>query len=480
MNLAALHVIPALPEIFLSLMLVIVMMVELFGGRRFKNAAFGLTQLTLVGCTILTVHLFHHNTQIAFNNSFIVDHVACVLKVFIYSTTFLSLLYSYNFVRERGIDEGEYYLLVLFAVLGMMVLVSAYSFITLFIGLELLSLPLYALIAMQRNSAICSEAAMKYFVMGSIASGFLLYGMSMVYGVTSSLTIGDIAQIIPNLGSNQQAVLVLGLVFIVAAAAFKLGAVPFHMWIPDIYEGSPISVTLIIASASKLAAFALAVRLLIDALPAFTIEWQHVLMVIAILSMALGNIVAIVQTNIKRMLAYSSIAHIGYMSLGLVSGTASGYGSAMFYIIVYSIMSLGAFGVLALLSRGGYEIQSIDDLKGLNVRNSWLAFLMLLVMFSMAGIPPSAGFFAKIAVLESLVKVHLVWLAALALVFAIVGAYYYLRVVKTMYFDAPEENTAIVIDGVGKQLGISVNCLLVLALGILPTGLFQVCLASFQ
>lgn len=480
MNLAALNVIPALPEIFLTIMLVIVMMVELFGGRRFKYAAFGLTQLTLVGCTLLTIQLFHHDTQIAFNNSFIVDHVACVLKVFIYSTTFLSLLYSYNFVRERGIDEGEYYLLVLFAVLGMMVLVSAYSFITLFIGLELLSLPLYALIAMQRNSSICSEAAMKYFVMGSIASGFLLYGMSMVYGATSSLTIGDIAQIIPNLGASQQAVLVLGLVFIVAAVAFKLGAVPFHMWIPDIYEGSPISVTLIIASASKLAAFGLAVRLLVDALPAFTIEWQHVLMVIAILSMALGNIVAIVQTNIKRMLAYSSIAHIGYMSLGFVSGTASGYGSAMFYIIVYSIMSLGAFGVLALLSRGGYEIQTVEDLRGLNVRNSWLAFLMLLVMFSMAGIPPSAGFFAKIAVLESLVKVHLVWLAALALVFAIVGAYYYLRVVKTMYFDAPEDTSPVVIDGAGKQLGISVNCLLVLALGILPTGLFQVCLASFQ
>jgi NADH-quinone oxidoreductase subunit N len=479
MSFTVTQLIPAMPEIFITAMILIILLVDLFWGERLRNLTFMLTQLTLVICTFLSVNLFHYQTEIVFNNSFIIDHMGCVLKVFIYATTFLALLYSHNFIRQKGLAEGQYYLLTLFVVLGMMVLVSAYSFITLFLGLELLSLPLYAMIAMQRNSAECAEAALKYFVLGSTASAFLLFGMSMLYGATGSLTIPDVMQAIAASNNTQLTVLVLGLVFVIAAAAFKLGAVPFHMWIPDIYEGSPLPVTLIIASATKIAAFALAIRLLVDALPALTSQWQHILMVISILSMAIGNIVAIVQSNIRRMLAYSSIAHIGYMLLGLVSGIASGFGAAMFYTLVYAIMSLGAFGVLMLLSRTGFEVQSIDDLRGLNARNPWLAFLMLLVMFSMAGIPPSAGFFAKISVLVSLVHVHLVWLAALALIFAIIGAYYYLRVVKVMYFDAPEDHTMVVIDGFGKQLGISVNCLMVLALGIIPTGLFQVCLAAF-
>jgi NADH-quinone oxidoreductase subunit N len=303
--------------------------------------------------------------------------------------------------------------------------------------------------------------------------------MSMLNGLTGSLNITEVTQALTTLGIEKQVILSLGLVFVIAAVAFKLGAVPFHMWIPDVYEGSPLSVTLVIASATKLAAFALVVRLLIDAMPAVIAQWQHVLMVIAIASMALGNLVAIVQTNIRRMLAYSSIAHIGYMTLGLVSGVSIGFGASLFYIIVYAIMALGAFGILVLLSQAGHDVQTVDDLRGLNAKNPWLAFLMLLVMFSMAGVPPSAGFFAKIAVLESLVRVHLVWLAALALIFAIVGAYYYLRVVKVMYFDAPETTTPITIEGYGQQLGISVNCLLVLILGILPVGLFQICQLAF-
>lgn len=479
MSFTVTQLIPAIPEIFITVMIALIMLVDLFWGERVRNLSFLLTQLTLVICAFLSINLFHHQTQIVFHNSFIVDHMACVLKVFIYATTFLSLLYAHPYIRQKNLAEGQFYLLTLFVTLGMMVLVSAYSFITLFIGLELLSLPLYAMIAMQKNSAECAEAALKYFVLGSTASAFLLFGMSMLYGMTGSLTIPDVMQATTTLNSSQLTVLVLGLVFVVSAAAFKLGAVPFHMWILDIYEGSPLPVTLIIASATKIAAFALAIRLLVDALPSLTSQWQHILMVISILSMGVGNIVAIVQNNIRRMLAYSSIAHIGYMLLGLVSGVASGFGAAMFYTLVYAIMSLGAFGVLMLISNAGYEVQSIDDLRGLNARNPWLAFLMLLIMFSMAGVPPSAGFFAKIAVLVSLVHVHLVWLAALALIFAIIGAYYYLRVVKVMYFDVPEDHTPIIINGFGKQLGISVNCLMVLALGIIPTGLFQVCLAAF-
>lgn len=474
------QLIPAIPEIFVAAMIMVVILAHLFLGERFRNVAYVLTQLTLVSAAILTANLFHHQSDIVFHNSFILDSMACLLKFFVYATTFLALLYGHNYVRATTQSEGEYYLLALFVVLGMMVLISAYSFITLFIGLELLSLPLYAMIAMQRNSSECAEAAMKYFVLGSTASAFLLFGMSIIYGVTASLTIPDILQAMTTVDSSKLGVLILGLVFIVSAAAFKLGAVPFHMWIPDVYEGSPLPVTLIIASATKIAAFALVVRLLVDALPALTTEWRHVLMVIAILSMFTGNLVAIVQNNIRRMLAYSSIAHIGYMLLGFVSGVASGYGAAMFYTIVYAIMSIGAFGVLMLLSRAGAEIHNIDDLRGLNRRNPWLAFLMLLVMFSMAGVPPSAGFFAKISVLVSLVQVHLVWLAALALIFAIIGAYYYLRVVKVMYFDVPEDTTPVVIDGFGRQLGISVNCLMVLALGILPTGLFHICLEAMK
>lgn len=469
------QLIPAIPEIFVTIMIALTIMVSLFLGEKYRNAAFYLTQLTLIIATLLTVNLFHHDTQIAFHNSFIVDHMACILKVFVYATTFLSLLYAQNYLRGTELGAGEFYILTLFVVLGMMVLISAYSFVTLFIGLELFSLPLYAMIAMQRT-AVTAEAAMKYFVLGSTASALLLFGMSMIYGATGGLTVSDIQNTVL---VHSPSIAILGLIFVLAASAFKLGAAPFHMWIPDVYEGSPLPVTLIIASATKIAAFVLAIRLLIDALPLLTNQWQHLLMIVSILSMLTGNLVAIVQTNIRRMLAYSSIAHMGYMLLGLVSGVASGFGAAMFYTIVYAIMSLGAFGILMLISRTGSEVQTINDLRGLNRRNPWLAFMMLLVMFSMAGIPPSAGFFAKIAVLVALVHVHLVWLAALALIFAIIGAYYYLCVVKTMYFDEPEETSNIEIKGFGKQLGISVNCLMVLSLGILPTGLFQLCQAAF-
>jgi len=471
--------IPAIPEIFLFAMTMIVLLVELFQGDKYKSLGYYLTQLSLVGALVLAIDTYHFETVITFHGNYILDHAACIIKIFIYALSIFVLLYSKDYIVENQFPKTEYYVLTLIVVLGMSVLVSAYSFITIYLGLELLSLPLYAMIAFKRQSAICSEAAMKYFIMGAIASGMLLYGMSMLYGATDGLAIDTVVQKINSAGLSSNLMMMFGVVFIIAGVMFKLGAVPFHMWVPDVYDGAPNSVTLFIASAVKLAGFALAMRLLIDSLDMFHPAWQHVLIAISILSMALGNLVAIVQTNIKRMLAYSSIAHMGYMLLGFISGAMFGYGAALFYMIAYAVMSLGAFGVLTVLSKAGYEIENISDLKGLNSRNSWLAFLMLLIMFSMAGIPPSVGFFAKIAVLESLVGAHLVWLAALALIFAIVGAYYYIRVVKTMYFDEPDETSAWILAGRVKNIALGVNCLAVLILGILPTGLFNLCIHAF-
>lgn len=471
--------IPALPEIFLFVMTMVVLLVELFQNCKYKSLGYYLTQLTLIGALVLAINTYQFQTVITFHGNYIIDHAACVLKIFVYAMTFFVLLYSRQYIDSCQFPKTEYHVLTLIIVLGMSVLISAYSFITVYLGLELLSLPLYAMIAFKRESATCSEAAMKYFIMGAIASGMLLYGISMLYGMTDSLVISNVVQKVATADLSTNLVMLFGLVFVIAGVMFKLGAVPFHMWVPDVYDGAPNSVTLFLASAIKLVGFALAMRLLIDTLNIFHPSWQHVIIAISVLSMALGNLVAIVQTNIKRMLAYSSIAHMGYMLLGFISGTSFGYGAAMFYMIAYAIMSLGAFGLITLLSNSEYEITDIRDLKGLNSRNAWLAFLMLLVMFSMAGIPPSVGFFAKIAVLESVIGVHLVWLAAVALIFAIVGAYYYIRVVKTMYFDEPDETSPLVLRGSVNNIALGVNCLAVLVLGILPTGLMNLCIHAF-
>ena len=384
-------------------MTMVVLLVELFHSPRFKNLGYYLTQLTLLGALVLTVKSYAFQTIVTFHGSYMLDHAACLLKIFIFASSFFVLVYAKDYIKEHRLPQTEYYVLTLLIVLGMSVLVSAYSLITVYLGLELLSLPLYAMIAFKRDSAVCAEAAMKYFIMGAVASGILLYGMSMLYGATHSLVISDIAEKIASASLANNLLIVFGLVFVFAGIMFKLGAVPFHMWVPDVYQGSPNAVTLFIASATKLAAFGLAMRLLIDTFHVLHPVWQHVAIAIAILSMGVGNLVAIIQTNFKRMLAYSSIAHMGYMLLGLIAGTEAGYGAAMFYMIIYSIMSLGAFGLLVILSKSGYDVENISDLKGLHVRSPWLAFLMLIVMFSMAGIPPSAGFFAKIGVLEALV-----------------------------------------------------------------------------
>ncbi|MCB1828473.1 MAG: NADH-quinone oxidoreductase subunit N, partial [Coxiellaceae bacterium] len=359
----------------------------------------------------------------AFHAMYLHSHLTSVLKLFIYLISFFAFLYSQRYISEREIHQGEYYILGLFSILGMIILVSANSLLVLFLSLELMALPIYAMIAMQRNSGRSSEAAIKYFVTGGMASGLLLYGISMLYGMTNSLDINTVAASVMLTPIHQQLLLIFALVFMVAGIFFKLGAAPFHMWAPDVYEGAPTSVTLFLSSAPKVAAFALAIRLLVDAMPSSSVEWQQVIIVIALISMAWGNIVAIVQSNLKRMLAYSSIAHMGYMSLGLIAASNAGYAAAMFYMLVYAIMSLGAFAILTILSKKGVEVENIIDLKGLNSRNPWMALMMLLLMFSMAGIPPTAGFFAKLGVLEALVNAHFIPLAAIALVFAVIGAY---------------------------------------------------------
>jgi len=355
-------------------------------------------------------------------------------------------------------------------------MISANHFLTLYLGLELLSLSLYAMVAMQRDSAVATEAAMKYFVLGALASGMLLYGMSMLYGATGSLEITKVAQAIHG-GVAHKTVLVLGLVFVVAGLGFKLGVVPFHMWVPDVYHGAPTAITLFIGSAPELATFAFAMRLLVFGLQDLVVDWQGMLMILAVLSMAIGNITAIAQSNLKRMLAYSTIAHMGFMLLGILSGSVNGYSSAMFYMLVYVLMSLGSFGMILLLSREGFEAENLDDFKGLNRRSPWYAFLMLLLMFSMAGVPPTAGFFAKLSVFEAALEAGFVWLVVAAVLFALIGAFYYLRIVKLMYFDEPEDHAPI-LPQPDVRILISANGLAMLVLGVLPHPLMALCVNS--
>ncbi len=472
------NLLPLLPEIFVLMMACVVLIVDVYSCKKNKHFAYVLAQLTLLGVAVLTLREVGSGTVISFQGSFILDSLSIIIKLFIYLLTFGAFVYAKQYIQDRDMPMGEYYALGLFSMLGMMVLVSSCNLLTLYLGLELLSLPIYAMVALQRDKAICTEASMKYFVMGAMASGMLLYGFSMLYGATHSLNIAGIAQSIAGESSQNNLMLVFGLVFIVVGLGFKLGAVPFHMWVPDVYEGAPTSVTLFLGGAPKLAGLALVFRLLIDALPHLAGQWHQMLLVMAILSMGIGNILAIAQSSLKRMLAYSSIAHMGYMMLGLLSGTKAGYASSLFYMVTYTIMSMGAFAVLIYMAQKSMDVEAIEDLKGLNARNPWLAFMMLLLMFSMAGIPPTVGFFAKMGVLEALISVHEVWLAAVALLFAIIGCYYYLRVVKTMYFDAPED-ASILTNTLDVQIAISVNGLFVLLLGLFPSALIVLCRHAF-
>jgi NADH-quinone oxidoreductase subunit N len=476
MNFERPDLLPVLPEIYMLCMACVVLLVDVYSKSESRTLTYLLTQATLFGALILTVSLHTSTVEYTFGKTFVKDPMSDVLKAFIYFITFVVFLYSRRYLHERGLLRGEYFVLGLFAVLGMMVMVSAQSLLLVYLGLELLALSLYAMVAFNRDSKESSEAAMKYFVLGALASGMLLYGMSLFYGAVGTLNMAEIYDHI-KLGVDKPMVLRMGLVFIVIGIAFKLGAVPFHMWLPDVYHGSPTSVTLFIGTVPKIAAFGMMMRLLADGFQGMHVEWQSMLIALAMLSIAVGNVIAIAQTNIKRMLAYSTISHMGFLLLGILNGTADGYSSAMFYTIVYAIMGLGGFGMVILLSRAGFEADTLDDFKGLNERSPWFAAMMLLVMFSMAGVPPTVGFFAKLSVLQATVSAGFLWLAVFAVIFSVIGAFYYLRIVKLMYFDRPVDHAPIVA-GPDMRLALSANGLAVLLLGIFPGTLMTVCQAT--
>lgn len=468
---------PALPEMFLLGMVCFILLLDLFLSERSRVVTYLLAQSTLIGALLLTVSLYEEGRALTFSDTFVHDPMGSVLKVFIYLATFLVFLYAKDYLRARNMFKGEFYVLGLFGVLGMNVLVSAHSLLTIYLGLELLSLSMYAMVALQRDSVQASEAAMKYFVLGAMASAMLLYGMSMLYGITGSLDLGQINTSTAAMDNNSM-LLAFALVFIVIGVAFKLGAVPFHMWLPDVYHGAPTAVTLYLSSAPKLAAFAMLMRLLVDGLGGLQDQWEGMLILLTVLSLAAGNIIAIAQTNLKRMLAYSAISHVGFLLLGVLSGTQAGYAAAMFYAIVYVIMGLGGFGMIVLMSRAGFEADSIDDFKGLNERSPWFALMMLILMFSMAGVPPFLGFWSKLAVIQAALGADLVWLAAVAVVFSVIGAYYYLRVVKVMYFDKADVGAPTVSAGFDLRVVLSANSLAVLGLGLFPGGLLALCVAA--
>lgn len=427
-------------------------------------------------------------TELAFTNMYIADSMALALKGFSALAIAFTLIVGANYAKDRDMFKGELHALVLFTLLGQMVMISANNLLLVYLGVELLSLSLYAAVAMQRDNVRATEASMKYFVLGALASGFLLYGMSMIYGATGSLNHSDIAFAATAAVSGDKSIIfVFGIVFLVAGLAFKLGVVPFHMWVPDVYEGSPSIATLLISGAPKLAAFAMLMRLLVDGLFVMAFDWQNMLMVLAIASLAIGNLTAIAQTSLKRMLAYSTIAQMGFMLLGFLSGVtgedtgnaAQAYSSAMFYSITYVLTTLGTFGVIMVMSRKGFEVENISDLKGLNKRAPWLALIMLLLMFSLAGIPPMMGFAAKLLVLKALLATGQVWLSVYAVMFSLLGAFYYIRVVKTMYFEAPADETEIVMGNDARAV-LGLNGLAVVALGLLPAPLMAYCLTAIQ
>jgi NADH-quinone oxidoreductase subunit N len=474
---------PALPEIWMMATICVTLLASLF-AKKDSPLTYLMSQFVLLGAAICTWYSFtyyaagHAGGVLIFHNQFVLDPMAAILKLFIYLIVFVTFLYSRQYNRDRNIPP-EFYVLGLISTLGMMILISGHDLIPIYMGIELFSLPTYAMVALERRQGRCIEAAMKYFIIGALASGILLYGLSLMFGMTKSLDITMIAHSLATLSGGSLVVMIVALVFVFAGVAFKFGAAPFHNWVPDVYDGTSTSVTLFISTAPKIAAFALAVRLIFEAMPELHVVSQDIFIVLAVLSIAIGNVVALVQTSLKRMLAYSSIAHIGYMLLGFAAMTKRGEAAAMFYIITYAISTLVSFGMLAMLSRAGFEADKIEDFAGLSSRNPWLAFVMMMVIFSMAGIPPFVGFIAKVGVLEAVINVHLVWLAVLALVFAIIGAYYYLRVVKAMYFEEPAVRTPMAC-ALDNKIIMSLNGLAVLLLGIFPGGLFAMCHMTFQ
>lgn len=469
--------IPVLPEILLLTVASLVLVVDLFLKDEQRIISYGIAQIGLLVAAGASMLVAGPDTQIVFEGSVVRDGVTDVLRVAILLISFGAFLYARSYLADRDLFKGEFFTLGLFAVLGMLIMVAAGNFLVMYLGLELLSLSLYAMVAFDRDSKLGSEAAMKYFVLGALASGMLLYGISMIYGATGTIDFQTLSEVLAQ-GSANGMILVFGIVFVMIGLAFKFGAVPFHMWAPDVYQGAPTATTLFVSSAPKIAAFAMAIRIFADGMQDLHADWQGMLAILAVLSLAVGNVIAIAQTNIKRMLAYSTISHVGFIFIGLLAGTDKGYAAAMFYAITYALTALAAFGVVILLSRRGFEAENLEDYKGLHERSPWFAGMMLLVMFSMAGVPPTVGFFAKLFVLEAIVDIGVVWLAIVAVFFSIIGAFYYLRVIKYMYFDKPTDTEPFSM-GMDARVGLSVNGVLLLMLGIYPTPLLDYCIAAF-
>ncbi|SMN12642.1 NADH-ubiquinone oxidoreductase chain N [Bathymodiolus heckerae thiotrophic gill symbiont] len=471
----------ALPEIFLLSAIVVVLLLDLFLTKPFKQVTYYLTQLSLLTTGVLAFNLIGEPETIILGNSFILDDMASVFKVFMMVAAMVAMVYSRHYLLQHSLFRGEYFVLVMLSILGMMVMVSGHSLLTLYLGLEILSLSLYTLIAIARNRAGAVEAALKYFVLGAIASGLLLYGMSMIYGISGSLNISEIAVFANSatLASREVLIINFGLVFLVIGIAFKLGAVPFHMWVPDVYQGAPTSVTMFISTVPKIAAVAMLVRLLIDGLGAMQPYWSDLFTVLAILSIVLGSIVALLQTNIKRLLAYSTISHIGFVLLGFATGVITGYGAAVFYILVYVLMSLAAFGVIILLNKKGFEADLISDYKGLSAHSPWSALMMLIIMLSMAGIPPFIGFYAKLFILQQVISSGMITVAIIVVVFAVISAYYYLQIIKSMYFEDGDEAQESIPAPIDIQLVVSINAVLILVVGLFPDFWMQLALSLF-
>jgi NADH-quinone oxidoreductase subunit N len=464
----------AMAEIVLGIGLCVVLVADLYISDRARDVTYLLTMVVLAVTAWVAGGIGADGQQITFSGSFVVDPLARVLKLISIIGVATVFLYSRGYLKDRGVYKGEYFLLGLFALLGIMVMISAYSMLTMYLGLEILSLSLYALVAFDRDSPVAAEAAIKYFVLGAIASGTLLYGISIVYGVTGSLQFQEINEALLA-GKANEAALVVALAFIVVGIAFKFGAVPFHMWLPDVYSGAPTCVTLFVGTVPKFAALALAIRVLVEALGPAAPGWEPMLVILSVLSLAIGNLAAIAQTNIRRMLAYSTVGHVGFIFLGLLAGSKAGLQASLFYTIVYVIMAAGAFGMLLLLSRKGFDADNLDDFRGLNKRSPWFAFIMMLLMVSMIGVPPLAGFYAKWWILQALLDQGHLWLAIIGVAFSVVGAFYYLRVIKLMYFDEPEYDVALEAPA-DLRLVLSANGLIVLALGLFPDRLIAICM----
>lgn len=460
---------PAAAEIVVLLMACVILIIDLFLPERRRWITYGLCLVTLVLAALATAFYVPRETVITFSGTFVSDPLARILKLFVYVVVAAVFLYSKDYLKDRDLFRGEYYLLGLFATLGIMVMISAHSMLSLYLGLELMSLSLYAMVAFARDNPVAAESAMKYFVLGAIASGCFLFGTSILYGVTGTLDISEIARAASTL-DRLNIHLLFALSFILVGVAFKFGAVPFHMWIPDVYQGAPTSVTLFIGSAAKVASLAMLLRVLVEGLWPLHPSWSGMLVVMSILSMGIGNIVAIAQTNLKRMLAYSTISHVGFILMGVLSGSREGVEAAVYYTLAYVIMAVAAFGMILLLSRRGFEAEELEDFRGLNARSRWFAGIMLVAMFSMAGVPPFLGFWAKLEVLGAAVEAGMTWLAVAGVIFSVIGAFYYLRVVKLMYFDEPEDATPVAAD-VDLKLILSVNGLLIVWLGIFPQSL---------